>query len=118
MFFQTKKKKIQQYLNNPSNKLSVFDELLADYLSGDFKSFFIAQGLTKVEIYIDWLEDYKCIGLQGRFDKYYVDLQIEENEFGMAIDPDEPDISNSYELISKEYVYETCKHLLTNANSR
>ena len=118
MLFQSKKERIQQYLKSHSRELSVFDELLADYLNGNFKSYFLEQGLTRVEIHIDWLKDYKCMELQGRFCGNYVDLQIEEAEFGISVDPDEPDIENSYELLSKEYVYLTCKTVLEDSVRR
>lgn len=114
MFFKSKEKKLQQYLDHAANEWSVFDELLADYQNGSFKDFFAAQGLTKIDIHIDLSEAYKCIGLQARLNKDYVDLQIEPDEFGIAIDPDEPDIENSFELRSKEYVYETCKEYIKN----
>ena len=34
-------------------------------------------GLTKLEFHIDWLPDYKCIDIQGRRDRLFVNIQIE-----------------------------------------
>ena len=112
MFFQTKKKKIAQYIETEKDHLSVFGELLKDYLTGDFKAFFVDFGITSIEIHIDWLDDYKCIGLQGKFKNNYVDLQIEPTEFGFAIDPDEPDIDGTIPLTSKEAFYSIIKEKL------
>ncbi len=112
MLFQLKK--IEQYLDNRAGSLSVFDELLDDYLNGRLKSYFSELGVSKVNIFIDWQTNYKCIELQGCYKKNYVDLQIEENNFGIAVDPDEPDITNSFDLVSKEYVYLTCRNILAN----
>ena len=54
---------------------------------------------------MDWLDDYRCIGVQGRYRKSYVEFQIEKNEFSIGYDPDEPDDPKSYLLETEEQVY-------------
>ena len=94
--------------------LSGFDELLSDYLNGSLKSFFTELGMTKIQIYITWLKEYKCIDLQGRYNGNYVDIQIDEAGFEIAVDSDEPDIYDSYKLVSKNNVYSICGNYLKN----
>ena len=103
MLLQSKKKKIEQYLKDRNGDLSGFDELLSDYLNGSLKAFFTELGMTKIQIYITWLKEYKCIDLQGRYNGNYVDIQI-----------DEPDIYDSYKLVSKNNVYSICGNYLKN----
>lgn len=109
MLFQTQKRKIQQHLNTLTGDMSAFDELLNDYVNGDFKARFISLGVTDIKIHIDWHDNYKCIELQGKYLKKYVDLQIEQTEFGIAIDPIEPDIEENIPLESKEMLYSICE---------
>lgn len=112
--FQTKKKRIQNYISKKasSGNLSPFDELLADYLSGKMKDQFLAFGMKKVEIHIDWLTDYQCIGVQGVYHYSYLDLQIEPTEFSIGYDPNEPDEHANYPLESKEQVYSVIEQTL------
>ncbi len=49
-----KLKRIKQYLDNRAESISVFDELLDDYLSGGLESYFSELGLSNVNIFIDW----------------------------------------------------------------
>lgn len=114
MLLQSKKKKIEQYLKDRNGDLSGFDELLSDYLNGSLKSFFAELGMTKIQIYITWLKEYKCIDLQGRYNGNYVDIQIDEAEFEIAVDSDEPDIYDSYKLVSKNNVFSICGNYLKN----
>lgn len=109
--FQTKKKRIQAYIfeKASSGPLSPFDELLEDYLSGQMKERFLAFGIEKVEIHIDWLAEFQCIGVQGVYNRSYLDLQIEPTEFSICYDPVEPDEHTSYPLESKEQVYTILK---------
>lgn len=111
--FQTKKKKIQIFLSEKtSNQFTPFDELLDDYISGRMKDTFSMLGVKKVEIHIDWLPDYQCIGIQGVHNHNYLDLQIEPTEFSIGYDPDEPDDHNYYPLKSKDQVYAVVKQTL------
>lgn len=112
MLFQTKKKKIKGYLENVSVPLSAFDELLSDYMSGELKARFLQLGVEKIDIFVDWLDDYRCIGVQGKYRKYYVELQIEENEFSIGFDADEPDDPKTYLLETKEQVYSVFEDIL------
>ena len=110
--FQTKKKKIQTYLfEKSSEQFTSFDELLEDYLSGKMKETFSTLGAKKVEIHIDWLPDYRCIGVQGTFNHNYLDLQIEPTEFSVGYDPVEPDNHIYYSLESKDQVYAVVKQV-------
>ena len=100
-----KKKKIQVYLNNLSDSKTTFDLLLCDYLDGSIKKDLETIGFEKISIHIDWLDDYKCIGIQCKYQKYYVDIQIHNDEFSVSYDIDEPDEDISYPLESKEQMY-------------
>lgn len=104
--FTTKKKKIQKYLEQKTddNKCA-FDDLLSDYLNGSLKDNLESVKIERVEIHIDWFEDIKCIGIQGRYKEYYMDLQIYPKEFSVSFDLDEPDEDVIYPLESKEQVY-------------
>lgn len=112
--FQSKKKKI---LNDLAGKQSAelrtaFDALLYDYVSGAFKSELEAIGLCRVEIHIDWFDDYKCIAADGRFRCFMVEIQIEPSEFSIAYDEDEPEESETYPLVSKDDLYAAVRALI------
>ena len=104
--FITKKKKIQKYLEQKAddNKCA-FDFLLSDYLDGSLKEYLTSIEITKAEIHIDWFDDIKCIGIQGRYKDYYMDLQIYPDEFSLSFDLDEPDEDVVYPFESKEQLY-------------
>ena len=104
--FTTKKKKIQKYLEEKAddNKYA-FDDLLSDYLNGSLKENLELARITRVKIHIDWFDDIKCIGIQGRYKEYFMDLQIYPKEFSVSFDLDEPDEDVIYPLESKEQVY-------------
>ena len=103
--FATKKKKIKKYLEQKNEDKSAFDFLLSDYLDGALKQKLTATGIGKIAIYIDWLDDMKCIGIQGRYSQYYLDIQIYQNEFTISYDLDEADEEIEYPLESKEQFY-------------
>lgn len=106
--FTTKKKKIQKYLEQKSElDKSVFDVFLSDYLDGTLKQDIEALGIKKAEIHIDWLTDIKCIAIQGRYNEYYMNLEIDPDEFSISFDIDEADEDVVYALESKEQVYTT-----------
>ena len=105
MFF-TKKKKIQKYLEQKAESdKNAFDFLLCNYLDGTLKTDLELLGITKNEIHIDWLDDVKCIGIQGRYHQYYLDLQIYQDEFTVSYDLDEADEDIEHPLQSKEQFY-------------
>jgi hypothetical protein len=54
---------------------------------------------------LDWLDDIKCIGLQGRYKKYFADIQIYPDEFSISFDLDEPNDDITYALESKNQLY-------------
>ncbi len=109
--FQSKKKKIKNYIEEKysSGEPTPFDELLCDYLSGEMKEILAGFGAKRIEIHIDWLSDYRCIGIQGVCDRNYLDLQIEPTEFSIGYDPVEPDDHREYPLESKEQAYSIVK---------
>ena len=108
--FLTKRGKIAAYLKTASP--SPFHELLEQWHAGQMRARLEAMGLTKLEFHIDWLPDYKCIDIQGRRDRMYVDIQIEPASFTIAMDEDEPDDSTEYALVSAEGFYDTLRHAL------
>ena len=87
MFVLSKKKRIKVYLNNKSVGIRTpFDSLLEEYLSGDLKDKLSEIGLDKISIHIDWLDNHKCIGIQAKYNEYYMDCQIFEDEFILSFD--------------------------------
>ena len=109
MFF-TKRKKIESWLKTAAP--SPFAALLAMERSGQLASQLSDLGLTKQEYHIDWLDDYKCICIQARFGKLYVDIQIEPDTFTIAVDKDEPDDPVEFPLTSAEGFYQTVRQYL------
>ncbi len=103
--FISKKKKIQRYLDQKSDGMDVFDLLLSEYLSGEMLQKLNSLDIQKAEIFVDWVKGGKCIGIQGRFRTYFVDVQIYPDEFGISIDVDEPDDDVMYALESREQLY-------------
>ena len=111
--FTTKKKKIRRYLESiPDADKTGFDLLLFDYLNGILKSNLEDMGISKTDIYIDWHDHMKCIGVQGRFRKYYMDLHIYLDEFCISFDLDEPDDDTVYSLESKEQIYRVIDNMI------
>lgn len=106
-----KKKKISEYLSVKQKNQSVtaFDELLSDYLSGSLKHRLVNLEMKRIDIHIDWLPDYKCIGIQGKVKEYYFDIQIEPVSFSIAYDKDEPEAMMEYDLTSKNEFYNKIK---------
>lgn len=111
--FQFKKSKIKTYLNNIAGMYTPFDHLLSNYLSGELKNRLAGLGLQRLSIYIDWLPDYKCINIQGRYQKNYVDVQIEQSSFSIGCDPVEPDDHTEYVLDNQEQFYDAVQEQLT-----
>ena len=109
MFF-TKRKKIDSWLKAAAP--SPFSELLGQQRSGQMQVQLEAMGLTKQEYHIDWLDDYKCICIQGRYKKLYVDIQIEPDTFTIAVDKDEPDDPAEFPLTSAEGFYQAVRQYL------
>lgn len=104
--FASKKKKIQRYLDQKAESdKDAFDHLLCDYSDGSLKAALAALGMTRIEIRVDWFDDIKCIGILGRYKKYFADIQICPDSFSISFDPDEPDDCISYALESKEQLY-------------
>ena len=74
-------------------------------MDGTLKTDLESLGITKNQIHIDWLDDIKCIGLQGRYKKYFADIQIYPDEFSISFDLDEPDDDITYPFESKDQLY-------------
>ena len=74
-------------------------------MDGTLKTDLESLGIIKNQIHIDWLDDIKCIGLQGRYKKYFADIQIYPDEFSILFDLDEPDDDITYALESKDLLY-------------
>ena len=110
MFF-SKKKRIKAYLAAKPER-TPFDDILQNWIDEQFEEKLSAMGLTKIEIHIDWLGDYKCVFVQARKGKYFVELQIHPNEFTIAYDEDEADDDIEYRLMSLEYFYNTVKQII------
>ena len=108
--FLTKRGKIAAYLKTASP--SPFTELLEQWYSGQMRGRLESLGLTKLELHIDWLPDYKCIDIQGRRNRLYVDIQIEPSSFTIAMDEVEPDDPTEYALVSAEGFYATLRDTL------
>ena len=115
--FKTKKKKIELYLERKNGDFSPFDELLADYISGKMKEQLENMGVKKVDLHVDWHDDIKDsdIIIQGRINKYYVESQIEPEEFGIGCDPEEPDEYSYHPLESREGLYSAFEKTLRRA---
>lgn len=107
-----KKKKMQVYLNNVGDPKTAFDLLLCDYLNGSIKNDFESIGFEKISIHIDWLDNYKCIGIQCQYQRYYADIQIHHDEFSVSYDLDEPDEDIIYPLESKEQMYKALSNVI------
>lgn len=111
--FITKKKKIQRYLEQKTvGDKCAFDFLLSDYLEGTLKENLTTMGINKISIHIDWLDNIKCIGIQGRYNQWFLDLQIYQNEFTVSCDLDEADEDIVYPLESKEQFYSVLLDIL------
>ncbi len=93
-----------------------FDELLSDYLDKRLEKKLAQLGIAKIEIHIDWHEDHKCIGIQGKYQNsflhylsdmpvYYLDIQIYPEEYSFAADTDEPDDDNWEALTGVQAFY-------------
>ena len=109
-----KKKKISKYLSDKQSvqKITAFDILLSEYLSGGLKENFIKMDMRQIEIHIDWLSDYKCINIQGKAGDYFFDIQIEPKSFSVAYDKDEADNATEFELQDATEFYSTIECLL------
>lgn len=67
-------------------------------MSGELKARLLQMGFEKIRIHIDWSDKYRCIDAQEKYQKYYVELQIEEMEFNFVYDVDKPDDPQTYPL--------------------
>jgi len=108
--FQTKKKKIAHHIDSiPADQFTPFDHLLYDYLHEELNARLSKMHISELKYHIDWLDDYKCIAVDGECNQLFINIQIESSEFSIAYDADEPDDYASYALIGKEQFYQTVK---------
>lgn len=106
--FQTKKKKIAHHLDCiPTDQFTPFDHLLYDYLHGELNTRLAQMHISELKYHIDWLDDYKCIEVDGKCNQLFINIQIESAEFSIAYDADEPDNYISHTLLGKEQFYQT-----------
>lgn len=110
----TKKAIIRKHLETiGKDDWSAFERLLSDYLDGKLSEKLQKIGIDKMEIHIDFLDDYKCIGIQGKHKRNYVDIQIEKTEFSIGCDPIEPDEHEYYPLENEESFFATVSQKLS-----
>lgn len=107
-----KKKRIQTYLNGVGDSKTAFDQLLCEYLDGTLKINFQDLGLTKIEIIVDCHANDFCIGVQGKYKSYFIDMQIYQGEFTLSHDVDEPDEDIIYPLENRKQFYQTLAKLI------
>ena len=109
-----KKKRISEYLSQKQNTQSAtpFDILLSEYLCGTLKLKLSEFNFRAINIHIDWLPDYKCIGIQAKFRDYFFDIQIETTSFSVSYDKDEPDDAIEYEFKDEAVLYSTLEDIL------
>ena len=107
MLFKSKKKHIQEYLEERRFpcRFSPFECLLDDYINKAMKRRLIELGLKSRVIYIDWHPEHRCIDIQAKYQKQFFELRIDPDEFSIGIDPDEVEECIEYPLESKEQVY-------------
>ena len=111
--FQTKKKKIAHYLDSISaDQFTPFDYLLYDYLHDELNAILSQLHINKLKYHIDWLDDYRCIAIDGECNQLFINIQIESAEFSIAYDADEPEDYASHTLIEKEQFYQTVETTL------
>lgn len=108
--FSLKRRKIEAWLRTAAP--SPFAALLRDWHTGAMAEKLALIGITKPDFHIDWHDDYRCINIQGRHNRGYVDIQIEESEFSLAADPDEPDDPAFFPLTSCGDFYLTVRSFL------
>ena len=66
MMLMTKKVKIRKHLETIGKEnWTAFERLLSDHLDGKLSGKLRQIGIDKPEIYVDFLDDYKCISIQG-----------------------------------------------------
>ena len=109
-----KKKRIAEHLKEKQNSggVTAFDTILSEYLWGSLKESFIKLGFKAISIHIDWLADYKCIGIQAKFRDYFFDIQIDPTSFSISYDKDEADDDVEFELKDASLFYKTVEGII------
>ena len=114
-----KRKKLIEYLTKKEDKaLTAFDMILSDYVAGSLKENLQDLGMKKINIYIDWLSNYKCINIQGKVDDYFFDIQIEPKTFSVAYDKNEPDDTIEFVLLDIKSFYNVLANTILNIKQK
>lgn len=110
-----KKKKIFHYLADKqvSQNLTPFDTILSEYLADTLEEKLREMSFEKISIHIDWLSDYKCIGIQGKVNDYFLDIQIDPSCFSIAYDQDEPDDATEFALKDASSFYSAIRNTVS-----
>ncbi len=112
--FDTKKKKISAYLaSKDAGDLTAFDQLLTHHLDGVLAGNIKNEGASRVEVHIDWHDDYKCIDIQGKVKDYFFNFQIEPEGFIYGIGTDEIEDYVNEKLTDRDGFYDTVHRVLS-----
>ena len=103
--FNIKNNKIKAYLSGKKPLSDTFDVLLQDYIDGTLAEKMKSEGVSGLEIHIDWLDTYKCIDIQGKVKNGFMNIQIEPEKYLIGIGVDEVDDLNELTLDSSEAFY-------------
>ena len=102
----TKKAKIRKHLEAiGKDSWSTFERLLSDYLYRKLSEKLEQIGIDKMDIHLDFLDEYTCIVIQGKDRRNYVDIQIETTEFSIGCNPIEPDAHDYHPLENEEFFF-------------
>lgn len=96
-----KKKKIASYLEDKKTEPTAFDLVLKDYLSGVLITKLKKIGLTAIEVHIDWYDKIKDLGIQAKYNGFFLDIQIDEQELALGCSNFEPDCDEYITLDGK-----------------
>ena len=102
------KRRIQNYLDSiAKEQWTPFEEMLEQYLNGALLDKLSQCGIGNLSCTVDFLDDYKCINVNGKYRSFYIDIEIEQKEFSIGCDPIEPDEHTYFLLTSSQDLYAT-----------
>ncbi len=79
---------------------------MGDWIDEKLKSSLSQLGIKRTEIHIDWIDGIRCIGIQGVYECYYLDIQIDPDEYYFAAGLDETEDGVSTRLTSAKAFYD------------